>query len=212
MPDFHLPTTTATLAERHEALWLGLSALHKDLVALGAKKPTAPVSEPVRIAAEGLLSECASFIRKRKERLPVAAADLTGLAVQLGQALAGLEDWESRHTTWDEKFNCRIWNLHTGYRPIMRLKPPAAALKFERDDMDYIRGQLVVRMKQRERRAYHEGFEAGRAARAGAPADSLSSRVVAGQTPIGQGQPAGAGPLGAVSGGPQTYPRLRGLA
>ncbi|MFO3796924.1 MAG: hypothetical protein ACK8QZ_06515, partial [Anaerolineales bacterium] len=103
--------TTQAMAERHEALWISLSALHKDIIALGAKKPQAPVSEAVRISAESLLSDCAPFIRRRGERLPVAAPDLAGLAVQLGQALAALEAWESLHTVMDARFNCRMWNL-----------------------------------------------------------------------------------------------------
>jgi hypothetical protein len=127
--------TTKPQADRHEALWLSLSALHKDTVALGAKKPNADVSDALRISAEGLLSDCAPFIRQRRERLPVAAPDLSGLAAQLGQALAALENWESRHTSWDERFNCRVWRLDRGYLPIMRLKPPAAALKAERTDI-----------------------------------------------------------------------------
>ena len=179
-------STTQALAERHEALWLSLTAFHKDIVALGAKKPEASVSEPVRISAEGLLSDCAPFTRKRNERLPVAARDLAGLAVQLGQALAGLDAWESLHTTWDERFKCRIWNLHSGYLPIMRLKPPAAALKHERTDYADLRNKLVLRMEQRERGMYQKGFEAGRAARAGAPAPQTDSAE-------------------------QTYPRLRRL-
>lgn len=162
-------TTTPALAERHEALWLSLAALHKDTLALGAKKPDASVSEPVRIAAEALLADCAAFIRRRNERLPVAAPDLAGLAVQLGQALAGLEAWESRHTDWDQRFNCRIWNLHSGYLPIMRLKPPAAALRFQRTDEADLREKLTLRVQQRWRGVYQKGFEAGRAARNGAP-------------------------------------------
>ena len=41
--------TTKAQAERHEALWLSLAALHKDTVALGAKKPNTPVSDALRI-------------------------------------------------------------------------------------------------------------------------------------------------------------------
>ena len=159
-------TTTIVLAERHEALWLALSALHKDVVALGAKKPDAPVSDALRVTAEGLLGDGAPFMRRRGERLPGAAPDLAGLAVQLGQALAALEDWESRHTSWDEQFNCRIWTLHDRYRPIMRLKPPAAALRAERDSHEDLSAKLVLRMQQREHGAYQRGFEAGLAARA----------------------------------------------
>jgi hypothetical protein len=157
-------TTTKQQAERHEALWLSLAALHEDTVALGAKKPNAPVSDALRIAAEGLLSDCAVFTRRRGERLPVAAPDLAGLATQLGQALAALEGWESRHTTWDTRFNCRIWNLHRGYLPIMRLKPPAAALKFKRDDMDALRSKLGERFASLRLRDFYNGFNAGRLA------------------------------------------------
>lgn len=155
-------TTTKAQAERHEALWLSLAALHKDTIALGAKKPTAPVSDALRISAEGLLSDCAAFIRQRGERLPVAAPDLAGLAAQLGQALAALESWESHHTGWDERFNCRIWTLHTGYLPIMRLKPPAAALKAQRTDMDALRVKLADRFDGLRLRDFYNGFEAGR--------------------------------------------------
>ena len=162
--------TTQALAERHEALWLSLTALHKDIIALGAKKPDAPTSESVRIATEGLLSDCAPFTRKRNERLPVAARDLAGLAVQLGQALAALEAWEGLHTSWDERFKCRIWQVGGAYLPIMRLKPPAMALKQEKVDYADMRKKLVQRLEGRERAAYQKGFEAGRAARAGAPA------------------------------------------
>lgn len=153
---------TKAQAERHEALWLSLAALHKDTIALGAKKPAAPVSEALRIAAEGLLSDCAPFTRRRGERLPVAAPDLAGLAAQLGQALAALESWESRHTTWDTRFNCRIWHLHSGYLPLMRLKPPAAALRFKRDGMDEIRARLDERFAQLRLRDFYNGFGAGR--------------------------------------------------
>jgi hypothetical protein len=178
--------TTKAQAERHEALWLSLAALHKDTVALGAKKPNADVSDALRISAEGLLSDCAPFIRQRRERLPVAAPDLAGLAAQLGQALAALESWESRHTSWDERFNCRIWTLHSGYLPIMRLKPPAAALKFERTDHIDIRDKLDRLIEGRKRTAYENGFAAGRAARAGVPEVATAPK-------------------------PQTYPRLRTL-
>ena len=157
-------TTTRAQAERHEALWLSLAALHRDTIALGAKKPNAPVSDALRIAAEGLLADCAAFTRQRGERLPVAAPDLGGLAAQLGQALAALENWESRHTSWDTRFNCRIWSLHRGYLPIMRLKPPAAALKFKRDDMDALRVKLVDRLAGLRLRDFYTGFNAGRRA------------------------------------------------
>jgi hypothetical protein len=157
--------TTQALAERHEALWLSLTTLHKDIIALGAKKPGAPVSEPVRIAAEGLLSDCAAFTRKRNERLPVAAGDLAGLAVQLGQALAGLEAWESRHTSWDARWNCRVWQVAGAALPVMRLKPKAAPSDpIDAIDIIETRKKLGRLIAGKAERAYEAGFRAGRAA------------------------------------------------
>lgn len=155
-------TTTRAMAERHEALWLALTALHKDVLALGAKKPAAPVPDGLRILAEGLLSDCAALIRRRGERLPVAAPDLAGLAAQLGQGLAGIEGWESQHTSWDERFHCRIWQVPEGYLPIMRLKPPAAALNFKRMDVSVLREKLDERFTARRLRDFYNGFGAGR--------------------------------------------------
>ncbi|WP_332688764.1 hypothetical protein [Devosia sp.] len=193
-------STTQALAERHEALWLSLSALHKDMIALGAKKPQALVSEPVRVSAEGLLSDCAPFIRRRGERLPVAAPDLAGLAVQLGQALAALDAWESLHTIMDARFNCKMWNLDGNNVPVMRLKPPTAVLNQPRTDYKGRRDKLGGMIQARIRGAYKDGFDAGRAARIGPPAD--------GAYPPGEGdaEPADAG---AYRRPEQTNPRLR---
>lgn len=192
--------TTQAMAERHEALWISLSALHKDIIALGAKKPQALVSEPVRISAESLLSECAPFIRRRGERLPVAAPDLAGLAVQLGQARAALDAWEDLHTVMDARFNCRMWNLDGNKLPVMRLKPPTAVLNQPKTDYKGIRDKLGDLIKARIRGAYKEGFDAGRAARVGPPADAA-------YPPAEEG--AAAADAGAPRASEQTYPRLR---
>lgn len=125
-PDARPGHTTTALAERHEALWLSLTALHKDIAALAAKKPGAPVSEPVRITTEGLLSDCVPFLRKRGNRLPVAAADLLGLSVQLGQALAAIERYELAHSGWDAEQHCFAWRVDGGSVPVRRLRPQVA--------------------------------------------------------------------------------------
>lgn len=191
--------TTHAMAERHEALFLALAALHKDVIALGAKKPGATVPEGLRVTVEGLLSDCAPFARRRGERLPVAAGDMAGLAAQLGQALALLEAFESRHTVTDERFNCRMWRVAGPDLPVMRLKPPAAALQ-RRVDMADVRQKLAERIDGRNRAIYQEGFKAGLAARQGPPSDiprAGGAPVPDSQADFGQGQ--------------QTYPRLRRL-
>ena len=196
MPKRHTPKITHPLAERHEALWLAVTALHKDVLALGAKKPTAPVSEIVRIQAESLLSDCAPFIRQRRERLPVAAGDLAGLAVQLGQALAGLDAFESQHTIWDDRFACRLWQVAGANLPVKRLKPPSAAMAMPRRDMADLRHKLAQRIDGRQRAAYEEGFAAGRAARQGMPDPADQHADFAPPAPEMAAQ---------------TYPRLRSL-
>jgi hypothetical protein len=193
-------TITRPQAERHEALWLALSALHKDIIALGAKRPDAPVSEPVRIAAEALLCDCAPFVRQRREKLPVAAPDLAGLAVQLGQALATLDAFQDRHTHAHAELNCPMWQVSGAPLPVMRLKPPAGALKspYKEDDIADIRRKLVIRFDQHDRGTFQRGFAAGLAARQGAPSPSPHAAAPA-DAPSGGAEPAPA----------QSYPRIR---
>ena len=162
-------SVTHALAERHEAPWLHLAALHKDTLALGAKKPAALVSEPLRIIAEGLLCDCAPFIRQKGNKLPVAALDLAGLAVQLGQALAAMEAWQSERTEMDAPFNCLMWRIGDVKLPVLRLKPPAAASVLPDDEMSGIRERLARRINQRNTGIYQDGFAAGLAARRGPP-------------------------------------------
>lgn len=157
------PRVTHALAERHEALWLSLAALHKDIAALAAKKPAAPVSEPVRITAEGLLSDCVPFIRRRSHRLPVAAGDLAGLAVQLGQALAGLEAWEAANSQWRADLNAFVWKVKAAEPlPVMRLRPRLVPANLTGPDPKRaaesrkIRDKLVERIQALQRAARGE--------------------------------------------------------
>lgn len=172
------PKVTHAMAERHEALWLSLTALHKDVLALGAKRLTAPLPEILRIAGEGLLSDCVPFAPKsgRHTRLPVAASDLGGLAVQLGQALAMLDAWESQRSFFDAQLGCRMWRVEGPRQPIMRLKPPAAALPPRRDMAD-LRDKLAQRIDGQRAADFQRGFEAGRAARSGKPVAEIVAEV-----------------------------------
>ena len=165
------PRTTKALAETHEALWLRLAGMHKDTLALGAKKPEAQVSEPLRIIAEGLLSDCAPFIRRKGQKLPVAAPDLAGLAAQLGQALAALEAWQSLHTETDTHFNCLMWRVGNDTLPVLRLKPPAKALLPD-TETPALRIKLAKLIDQRNAGIYRAGFDAGLAQRQGQPIPS----------------------------------------
>ncbi|KRA96639.1 hypothetical protein ASD83_16220 [Devosia sp. Root685] len=164
-----LPQITHHLAERHEALWLRLSALHKDVCAIATKKPEAPVGNTERATVEGLISDCRPFLKKPADRLPVAAQHFAGLALQLGQVLAMLEDFENRHAFWDGKAGCRVWRVAGPTLPMARLRaevPPFELKTYKGRDM---REALAKLMNAKESRVYEAGFAAGRAARLGAP-------------------------------------------
>jgi len=158
------------LAERHEALWLRFNALHKDICAIAAKKPDALVGESERIVAEGLIHDMRPFLQKPIAPLPVAALHFAGLAVQLGQFLARLENFENRHAYWDGKRLCRVWRVNGEAIPVGRLRQEVKPFELQTSDGRNLRELLAKRMAQRDRRIYETGFAAGRAARIGPPA------------------------------------------
>ena len=161
------PTITHSLAEQHEALFLRLTALHTDLVAIAGKRAgSQKVSDAIRVTAESLLSDCAPFAMGG--RLPVAAGDAAGLLVQLGQALAQLDAFEAGHSFWHSGQKCRCWRVKQGLLPVQRLRPelPPEPKTYKGEDM---RGKLDVMIKRRWQAAYESGFRAGQAARLGPP-------------------------------------------
>lgn len=164
-----LPRTTHILAERHEALWLRLTTLHRDVSALAAKKPEALVGDSVRIVAEGLIAECWPFLIQQKTALPVAAPLLAGLAVQLGQALAQLEVFENRHAFWDGAQGLRCWRVCGEPLPIGRLRQVGRVAAGTSNGDSALREKFMRMMKNRKRFLYQEGFRKGQAARLGPP-------------------------------------------
>jgi len=141
-------STTWRLAERHEALWLALSALTTQVSATAARKPEANVSAGVRMVAEALLADAAPFSRKRREVLVPAAEDFAGLAVQLGQALAKLQDYEATHSIWDQRKKCRCWLFAEGRAPIKRLQPELAEMpEADRAHMEDLKKKLERRIR-----------------------------------------------------------------
>ncbi|SEP60078.1 hypothetical protein SAMN05428969_0065 [Devosia sp. YR412] len=160
------PTTSHSLAERHEALWLRLSALHKDLAALAGRRSGQTVGAAIRISAEALLADCAPFADGQK--LPVAAEDAADLLVQLGQALARLDAYEAQHSFWDNGKKCRSWRVRYGELPVQRLRPelPPPPKTYDGEDM---RSKLATMTKRRWQAAFEDGFRAGQAARRGPP-------------------------------------------
>ncbi len=164
-----LPRTTHSLAERHEALWLRLTTLHKDISTLAAKKPYAAVGDSERAVAEALIAEARPFLIESKNRLPVAAPLLAGLGVQLGQVLAQMENFENRHAFWDAAQGVRCWRLTDDSLPIGRLRQVGKGMQAEAQGDSNMRETFMRLMKNRERFLYQEGFRKGQAARLGPP-------------------------------------------
>ena len=100
-----------------------------------------------------------------------------GLAVQLGQALAQLEAWESQRSFFDPGFACRMGRVEGARQPIMRLKPPAAALPPPRRDMADLRAKLVRRIEGKVQGDFERGFRAGRQARDGRPVAEIEAEA-----------------------------------
>jgi hypothetical protein len=163
-----MPKPSLGRASQHEALFLRLTALHKDVGTLATRKGPRDTPDGVRIVAEGLLCECAPF-RKTRDRLPVAAPDLAGLCVQLGQVLAQLADYERRYTFWDEALDCWCWRLEEGITPVKRLKPQIKAPPPQSRGPSPMREKLERMIIANRNSAYERGFEAGRVARMGPP-------------------------------------------
>jgi hypothetical protein len=163
-----MPTTirvTDALAQRHEALWLKLTALLAQGRDIAIKKPEAPVADEARIIAEGLLHDCAMFAPKgRHESLPVAGRQWGALAAQLGQAQAVLDAYEALWTGWDESRNYRVWLTKTRLKPVQRLLPQKQFPEQGRHSATELRRLLAERMDRAARGHFYRGYEAGKAA------------------------------------------------
>lgn len=116
-----------------------------------------------------MISDCRPYLRKPVERLPVAAQNFAGLAVQLGQVLAVLDDYENRHAYWDGQRNCRVWRVSGDPLPIARLRQAGLVPQAEAQGDSPMRETFMRLMKNRERFLYQEGFRKGQAARLGPP-------------------------------------------
>ena len=146
------PPITHPLAERHEALWLKLSALHKQIAAVATRKPEIPISEQTRIVAEALLADGWVF-GKGSDKLPVAAPDYGGLLTQLGQALAEMEDYELRHTAWHDDRKCFMWAVAGAPVPVRRLRQMVHDAKVGNTAATReLRRKLAIRIEQFKRR------------------------------------------------------------
>ena len=171
------PLTRQT-AEAHEALYPALARLAAQLEAMAARRPTAPVPPAARSIAADLLFEAQAFGWHRPSRtrrdLPEPAADVGGLATQLGQALALLDAFEAAHSAWYPDRQCFAWQLLDPL-PVRRLRPETSAIvksaKQQRES-DHMRSELIRLMEAKVASSYDQGYadaSSGREHRAGEP-------------------------------------------
>lgn len=120
------PTISMARAGAHEALFLRLSALAEQCRLTAVRYPDRAVPAEILALAEALLAEAAQFRPNagRRERLPMPAPVWAGLFGQVGQALAGLEAFETRYSQWNDDLKGRVWRLKRGPLPVGRLREP----------------------------------------------------------------------------------------
>jgi hypothetical protein len=160
-------------AQRHEALYLRLAALLRQAEAVAARRPDTAVPDAMRALAETLVYDARAFTGtgggRRPAGLPAVPPAYGGLAAALGEAFAGLEAFELRHTRWDAGLKCVVWRTSEGPQPVQRLHPepaaPPASKKGESEMLKKVR-QMIIRGREG---AYDNGYRAGYLAGAGTP-------------------------------------------
>jgi hypothetical protein len=153
---------TRSAADRHEALYPRLATLTAQAEAMAIKRPDAAVAATLATTAETLLYQTQAFLPGRKGGLPAAAADMAGLATQLGQALAALDVYEAANTAWHPELKCRVWIVTGNPLPVRRLRPETN-LRFksekEKRYSAFIKEDLIRRMIAKSETAYEQGYD-----------------------------------------------------
>jgi hypothetical protein len=154
------------LAKTHEALYPRLETLTRQVEAIAARKPESSVPAETRAAAETLLFDTQRFGRSVRRTLPPAPDSFGALATLLGQALATLDAFETRHSVWSEEHKGFVWLLpRRELRPVARLRPHAAKLPAAATDtrhFERMKAEIIRRIDAK----YDEGYDAGFAQRA----------------------------------------------
>jgi hypothetical protein len=174
------PTLTRQKAAAHEALYPELERLTRQLEAMAVKRPGAPVPPATSAIAADLLFDAQRFAGMRRG-LPEVAADVGGLATQLGRALAKLDAFEAENSGWNPRLSCFAWSLRDPL-PVKRLRQQSDSMKTAREERDSegIREKLLKRFDERIERAYDEGYEhasAGRPHIGSIPASTSSEKA-----------------------------------
>ena len=152
------PSLTRQKAEAHEALYPALEKLAAQVEAIASRKPAAAVPAATGAIAADLLFEAQRFLGLRRG-LPEVAADLGGLATQLGRALAGLDAFETAHSAWHPEQKCFVWLLRDPM-PVKRLRQVTHGVIKTARDLRLVEERRRKIMRRFEER-FTDGYEAG---------------------------------------------------
>jgi len=167
-------TVSRFRVQRHEALQPRLAALARDVSALAARHPQTPVTAGLRKTAEDLLFEARRFAWHLPRGRMAIAPDHAGLAIQLGQALAGLEAFELAHSHWSAEHQAFVCSVGGGApMPVKRLRPRLMPDKMSvrTGESSAMRKELVRRILAQRSEYYNMGYADGAAGR---PKQNLS--------------------------------------
>lgn len=172
------PALTPEIIAAHERLYPRLAALLKQVERVAARRPGAEVTEETGRLARELCREAAKLLGRDGRGIglpkPVAGAPLDhgGLAIHLGQALAGLEQFEALHSLYVHQHHAVCWQLPGGaFVPVSRLKPRVppkgvtGASLAEQKGLARDKPRIVQRIIKRENFIYLEGYADGKAGR-----------------------------------------------
>ena len=153
-----MPALNRTKTEAHEKLYPELERLTRQVEAMTKRNPAAPVPPATSAIAADLLFEAQRFSGGRRG-LPEIAADVGGLATQLGRALARLDAFEAAYAAWDPRLNCFVWALRDPL-PVRRLRQQSATMQTAQEERDgeAIRAKFMKRFTARIETAYEDGY------------------------------------------------------
>ncbi|WP_423065321.1 hypothetical protein [Devosia sp. CN2-171] len=168
-------TLTEALIATHERLYPRLAALLKQVERVAGQRASTPVPEESARLARQLVGEAATLLGREGRGIAVPPANKTppldhaGLAVALGQAVAGLEAFEAAHSGWSAKSKCTVWTLDGPPRPVLRLLGPgteANPVETRNPEAERLREEVYRLILGRYSAGYDAGYRDGRAGKA----------------------------------------------
>ena len=175
-----MPKPTSTLTPEtilaHERLYPRLASLLKQVERVAGQRAAQPAPAESLKLAQQLCRETARLLGRegRGIGVPRGAAkgatsgeagglDHAGLAVALGQALAGLEAFEAEHSGHSKKLDCAVWQIDGPPMPVTRLLPKGhggKAIKTKDPEAALHRRMVYKLIVGRFKAGYDEGYKA----------------------------------------------------